>query len=393
MHLLWLGDSQAVVKDTCGNILITTPHRPQEDDENKRIKTFDKENEITTVIDDNSMLNGWIAVSRTLGDAFCKSAIPVLIAEPCCIVIDMDKGIESDSEVKRGCALFACDGFFDVLESDDKKREIFSYLYDAIYLSHKNFYETYPNEYGVIQEDSEDDVLRSDSDDEHKINIAQRLTYIAISHKGSSDNTTIIVQLFGADYSSYESSSSSIQSSNEEDGNFVQLNLEDGLQSLYNLDSVCFSKNNNSTEGEIGSTPSAKTSGTSSSSEEKIVGSKSHYSNNTQATALSKTSSSSSSSEDSTVEDKVVKNVVQKQESDGSSTTDISTEEELNKNNAEDDTISIDDTNKIKSKKKSGIWRSFYNNYKYLVGGSACLLVIIYALYHYNYIPLNFVVA
>ncbi len=182
LYLTWVGDSQAAVSNGDTNTLTTTLHRPTQEAEKLRIEAFDEANNTVTKIK-NDKLNGWIAVSRALGDHYIKSQAPVFTADT----------ESAEWQGDTGYAIYACDGFWDEANNE----EAFEYLRNALRLSHADFYKKYENKYGVTKQDPEDDVLKSDSEEEHEMNLAQRLVYIAVSHKGSQDNTTVIVQLFG----------------------------------------------------------------------------------------------------------------------------------------------------------------------------------------------------
>ncbi len=178
MSFLWLGDSQAFVDD----YFATRAHVAVDDIERERI-----EKNGGRIV--NGKLNGMIAVSRSLGDAFFKERVASLSAEYEYEVREIFKDYGQGFCKNSGYSIEASDGFWDVAKENS---DIIQWLEDAKKLSHKKFYKKY-----LTIVDSDDDDCMSDEEKEEGVNIAQRLTYIATKNKGSSDNTTVVVQLFG----------------------------------------------------------------------------------------------------------------------------------------------------------------------------------------------------
>ncbi|XP_078451611.1 protein phosphatase 1E-like [Lampetra planeri] len=104
LHVAWLGDSQALlVRDGCP-VEIMTPHKPEREDEKKRIEALGG----CVVWFGAWRVNGTLSVSRAIGDADYK---PYICGDAESASVRLD-GTED-------YLLLACDGFFDTVRPDE----------------------------------------------------------------------------------------------------------------------------------------------------------------------------------------------------------------------------------------------------------------------------------
>jgi serine/threonine protein phosphatase PrpC len=152
LYIAWLGDSQAVLVKNGKPLDIMIPHKPEREEERKRIE--DLGGFVAYV--DTWRVNGTLAVSRAIGDPEHK---PYISSEPDVTEITLD----SDDDF----LILACDGLWDQLTPEEATTLVYQYICE--------------NETENTQEIAE--------------NVASYLSKIA-KEEGSSDNITTIVLFF-----------------------------------------------------------------------------------------------------------------------------------------------------------------------------------------------------
>ncbi|XP_063966694.1 protein phosphatase 1E-like [Lytechinus pictus] len=100
IHLAWLGDSQAVLMRDCKPVIIMDPHKPDREDEKKRIEELGG----CVVWFGAWRVNGSLAVSRSIGDPDYK---PYVCSDADTAILPLDGSEE--------CIIIACDGLWDVI--------------------------------------------------------------------------------------------------------------------------------------------------------------------------------------------------------------------------------------------------------------------------------------
>ncbi|XP_070571988.1 protein phosphatase 1F-like [Ptychodera flava] len=112
-HVAWLGDSQALLMKNGKPVTIMEPHKPEREDEKKRIEDLGG----CVVWFGAWRVNGTLSVSRALGDAEHK---PYVSGEPDTMKIHLD----GDEE----CIILACDGLWDILKPEEVCETIQQYI-------------------------------------------------------------------------------------------------------------------------------------------------------------------------------------------------------------------------------------------------------------------------
>lgn len=103
LHVAWLGDSQAMMSRQGKAVQLMEPHKPEREDERKRIESMGG----CVVYFGAWRVNGSLSVSRAIGDAEHK---PYVWGQPDTATFDLD-GTEE-------FIVLACDGLWDVLSRD-----------------------------------------------------------------------------------------------------------------------------------------------------------------------------------------------------------------------------------------------------------------------------------
>uniref|UniRef100_A0A8C4NH57 Protein phosphatase 1E n=1 Tax=Eptatretus burgeri TaxID=7764 RepID=A0A8C4NH57_EPTBU len=113
LHVAWLGDSQVTLV-RCGNAVeLMMPHKPDREDEKKRIEALGG----CVIWFGAWRVNGTLSVSRAIGDAEHK---PYISGEADCASFSLD-GSED-------YLLLACDGFYDTVHADEAVRIVGEHL-------------------------------------------------------------------------------------------------------------------------------------------------------------------------------------------------------------------------------------------------------------------------
>ena len=152
IYLAWLGDSMAILVRNGKPIDIMIPHKPELEEERKRIEEMGG----FVAYVDTWRVNGTLAVSRAIGDPEYK---PYISSEPDVVQLDIDS--ETDF------LIMACDGLWDQLTPEEATSLVYEY----------------------ICENSEQNI------EEISTNVATHLSKTA-KFDGSSDNITTIVIFF-----------------------------------------------------------------------------------------------------------------------------------------------------------------------------------------------------
>ncbi|XP_071499786.1 protein phosphatase 1F-like [Diadema antillarum] len=113
VHLAWLGDSQAVLMRDGKAVTIMDPHKPDREDEKKRIEELGG----CVVWFGAWRVNGSLAVSRSIGDPDYK---PYVSSDADTAILPLD-GTEE-------CIILACDGLWDVVTPEDACSTIMDYI-------------------------------------------------------------------------------------------------------------------------------------------------------------------------------------------------------------------------------------------------------------------------
>ncbi|CAG2163449.1 unnamed protein product [Oppiella nova] len=113
LWIAWLGDSQAVVVKNGRPIDVMTPHKPELEEERKRIEELGG----FVAYVDTWRVNGTLAVSRAVGDPEHK---PYISSEP--DVTELVIGSDTDF------LILACDGLWDQLTADDATSLVYEYV-------------------------------------------------------------------------------------------------------------------------------------------------------------------------------------------------------------------------------------------------------------------------
>ncbi|XP_064612803.1 protein phosphatase 1E-like [Liolophura sinensis] len=168
LHLAWLGDSQAVlVKD--GQVHdVMNPHKPEREDEKKRIEDLGG----VVVWFGTWRVNGNIAVSRAIGDIEHK---PYISAVPDILSVELD-GTED-------YLILGCDGVWDTLPKEELPEIMYTYLQEC---------------------------------DGDRTMVAQRLVSIARDN-GSTDNISVVIVFFKDDISEPKPTRSTIEEAKRSD--------------------------------------------------------------------------------------------------------------------------------------------------------------------------------
>jgi len=116
VHIAWLGDSQAVLVRDGRAVQIMNPHKPEREDERKRIEALGG----CVVWFGAWRVNGSLSVSRAIGDVSYK---PYISGEPDVISVERDA---SDDYL-----VLACDGLWDTLSFDDLVDEVHRHLKES----------------------------------------------------------------------------------------------------------------------------------------------------------------------------------------------------------------------------------------------------------------------
>lgn len=116
VYLSWLGDSQAVLVKGGMPVTITSPHKPDREDERQRIEKLGGHvSHIGTW-----RVNGLLAVTRAIGDSEQK---PFISSEPELDIINLD-GTED-------FLILACDGLWDGISPEDATGVLYRYLAES----------------------------------------------------------------------------------------------------------------------------------------------------------------------------------------------------------------------------------------------------------------------
>ncbi|XP_077996031.1 protein phosphatase 1F-like [Glandiceps talaboti] len=113
LYLAWLGDSQALLMKNGKPYKIMEPHKPDREDEKKRIEDLGG----CVVWFGAWRVNGTLSVSRAIGDAEHK---PYISGE----ADTMKTHLDGDEE----CIILACDGLWDVLQPEEVCSTIKQYI-------------------------------------------------------------------------------------------------------------------------------------------------------------------------------------------------------------------------------------------------------------------------
>eukprot|EP00040_Diaphanoeca_grandis_P014906 m.75746 g.75746 ORF g.75746 m.75746 type:complete len:363 (+) comp24822_c1_seq1:380-1468(+) len=116
LHIAWLGDSQAVLCRSGKAVELMKPHKPQNEDEKKRIE----DNGGVVVWYGAWRVNGILSVARAIGDRKLKQWV---IGEPDVNSFDLD-GTEE-------FMVLACDGLWDVMDNDAVISYVHAYQEEA----------------------------------------------------------------------------------------------------------------------------------------------------------------------------------------------------------------------------------------------------------------------
>lgn len=182
LHVLWVGDSR--VSFGGNKFFVAHGHKPTEKSEKIRIEKAGHK------IDEHGKLQGLIGVSRSIGDK--------LIKERCSSLIVIPKYVDYLMFPDDYFCIGASDGFWDVV----KEEEIVNLLSHALSLSDNNFYEHYCNGWDttiaddVVAKNNDRIELNNDFEDKYAARIARKLVHVAL-YRGSRDNITVVVTLFG----------------------------------------------------------------------------------------------------------------------------------------------------------------------------------------------------
>jgi len=200
-----LGDSRGYVK-TSGGFFATEDHNLKNEEERKYLAQ-------QGALFANSRLNGCLATARGFGDCFCKFFKEIMTYSTynqAYINNHMDKNSPTESSIMNNepdismhkiegdsYILLASGGFFDVVRNKD----VDSVVQDAKNLTWNGFTNKYKN-------------YRLDDDPRYKVffsymdttetRVAKLLTYYAVCHKGSEDNTTVVFMQRGKPYSYFQ---------------------------------------------------------------------------------------------------------------------------------------------------------------------------------------------
>ncbi|CAN7976024.1 unnamed protein product, partial [Ixodes persulcatus] len=125
LYVGWLGDSQAMLARRGVALPLVNPHKPEREDERKRIEDLGG----MVVMMGIWRVNGSLAVSRAIGDAEHK---PYVISEPDVLSVELD-GSED-------FLVLGCDGLWDQLMPQDVANRVYQAVLDdpdgAPYVSH-----------------------------------------------------------------------------------------------------------------------------------------------------------------------------------------------------------------------------------------------------------------
>ncbi|CAG2103940.1 unnamed protein product [Medioppia subpectinata] len=113
LYIAWLGDSQAVVVRNGQPIDVMIPHKPELEEERKRIEELGG----FVAFVDTWRVNGTLAVSRAIGDPEHK---PFISSEPDVVGFD----ISPDTDF----LILACDGLWDQLSAEDATSLVYEYV-------------------------------------------------------------------------------------------------------------------------------------------------------------------------------------------------------------------------------------------------------------------------
>ncbi|XP_071034814.1 uncharacterized protein [Parasteatoda tepidariorum] len=103
-YLSWVGDSQAVLVKEGIPAIVTSPHKPDREDEKKRVEDLGGSIQFIGTY----RVNGMLAVTRAIGDADHK---PFISSEPEITVVNL--------EGNEDFLILACDGVWDVMSPED----------------------------------------------------------------------------------------------------------------------------------------------------------------------------------------------------------------------------------------------------------------------------------
>ncbi|CAN7987222.1 unnamed protein product, partial [Ixodes hexagonus] len=125
LYVGWVGDSQAMLARKGVALPLVNPHKPEREDERKRIEDLGG----MVVMMGIWRVNGSLAVSRAIGDAEHK---PYVISEPDVLSVELD-GTED-------FLVLGCDGLWDQLSPQDVMNRVYQAVLDdpdgAPYVSH-----------------------------------------------------------------------------------------------------------------------------------------------------------------------------------------------------------------------------------------------------------------
>ncbi|XP_054710238.1 uncharacterized protein LOC129219948 [Uloborus diversus] len=116
IYISWLGDSQAVLIKQGKPTIITSSHKPDREDERRRIEKLGGHITFSGVL----RVNGVLAVTRALGDPDHK---PYISNEPEISILTLD-GSED-------FLVLACDGLWDGMSPEDVTTSLYHYIMDA----------------------------------------------------------------------------------------------------------------------------------------------------------------------------------------------------------------------------------------------------------------------
>ncbi|OWF42240.1 protein phosphatase 1E-like [Mizuhopecten yessoensis] len=116
LHLAWLGDSQAMLVKNGEAVVLMDPHKPEREDERRRIEAAGG----CVLFMGTWRVNGNLAVSRAIGDAAHKKFI---ISDADTTSVSLD-GTED-------YIVLACDGLWDVLTPNGVPKLVYDFLQDS----------------------------------------------------------------------------------------------------------------------------------------------------------------------------------------------------------------------------------------------------------------------
>ncbi|CAN0057157.1 unnamed protein product [Lampetra planeri] len=113
LHVAWLGDSQVILVRKGSPVELMSPHKPDREDEKKRIEALGG----CVIWFGAWRVNGTLSVSRAIGDMEHK---PYVSCDADCATFPLD-GSED-------YLLLACDGFYDTVQPDEAARIVGEHL-------------------------------------------------------------------------------------------------------------------------------------------------------------------------------------------------------------------------------------------------------------------------